>query len=92
MKPAPDEPHPKWHCEVKPTIADAAANGMILAFAAAMLQLAVIVLAFDFATLPPTRISHIRDLEDNVPGPKARGRGRRARHWRGPAAAFVRRT
>eukprot|EP00965_Chrysotila_dentata_P014544 481481-Pleurochrysis_carterae.AAC.1 len=42
MRPGPDDAHPKWHREVKPTIADAVANGMILAHAAALLRLAVL--------------------------------------------------
>eukprot|EP00965_Chrysotila_dentata_P088572 2924885-Pleurochrysis_carterae.AAC.1 len=49
MKPAPGDEHPKWHREIKPTISDAVANGMILAHAAALLRLAVLILAFDFA-------------------------------------------
>eukprot|EP00965_Chrysotila_dentata_P051550 1710066-Pleurochrysis_carterae.AAC.1 len=49
MKPADGDRNPKWHREIKPTLEDATASGMILAFAAALLRLTVIVLAFDFA-------------------------------------------
>eukprot|EP00965_Chrysotila_dentata_P121362 4012432-Pleurochrysis_carterae.AAC.1 len=40
MRPAKGEDAPKWHLEIKPTMSDAVANGMILAYAAALLRLA----------------------------------------------------
>ena len=68
---------PKWHTECKPTLEDACANGCILQVAATILQLALIIFAFDYKAFFHQlcyRMSEVWKCGFNVPAMQAGGK------------------